>query len=45
MTPMTEKTPMVMPSMVRAERSLFAPIELRAILRISMSGMADDYLR
>ena len=45
MTPMTEKTPMVMPSMVRAERSLFTPIELRAILRISMSGMADGYLR
>ena len=31
MTEMTEKTPMVMPIMVRAERSLFAPSEDRAI--------------
>jgi hypothetical protein len=31
--------------MVRAERSLFTPIEAKAILSISMSGMADDYLR
>ena len=35
MTPMTENTPMVMPSMVRIERSLFTPIEAKAILRIS----------
>src|SRR4051794_639472 len=35
MTEMTEKTPMVMPSMVSAERSLFAPTEASAIVRIS----------
>ena len=31
-TEMTEKTPIVMPSMVSAERSLFAPSEVSAIL-------------
>jgi hypothetical protein len=34
---MTEKTPIVMPSIVRAERSLFAPTEARAILMISLT--------
>src|ERR1035438_962805 len=34
-TPMTEKTPMVMPDIVRNERSLFTPSEPKAIFRIS----------
>src|SRR5207237_1092632 len=38
-TEMTEKTPIVMPSIVRAERSLFAPNELQAILMISRNNM------
>jgi hypothetical protein len=36
---MTENTPMVMPSIVRIDRSLFTPIDESAILRISMSGI------
>src|SRR5262245_65105405 len=39
MTEMTEKTPMVMPSIVSAERSLFAPSEAAAILIISLKSM------
>jgi hypothetical protein len=39
MTPMTENTPMVMPSIVRIERSLFTPIDAKAIFRISMRGI------
>ena len=35
MTEMTEKTPMVIPIMVRPERNLFTPNEARAILIIS----------
>src|SRR6476620_992002 len=47
-TEITEKTPIVIPSMVRAERSLFAPTEARAIVRISRncmkrgSGVVED---
>jgi hypothetical protein len=37
MTPMTEKTPIVMPDIVRNERSLFTPRELNAILRMAHS--------
>ena len=40
MTEMTEKTPMVMPIMVRPERSLFAPNEVRAIVMISRNMIA-----
>ncbi len=36
---MTENTPIAMPNIVRAERSLFTPIEAKAILRISMTGI------
>ncbi len=39
MTPITENTPIVMPSIVRIERSLFTPIEENAILRISTRGI------
>src|SRR5581483_5801885 len=39
MTEITEKTPMVMPSIVSAERSLFAPSEADAILMISPKSM------
>src|SRR5205809_7123521 len=35
MTEITEKTPIVMPSIVNAERSLFAPRDDHAILMIS----------
>ena len=42
MTPMTEKTPIVMPYIVRNERSLFTPSEPRAMRRIS-SGLMVDY--
>src|SRR5208283_3208092 len=45
MTPMTEKTPMVMPSIVRIERSLFTPIEAKAMRRISTSGMGKTGFR
>src|SRR6266487_2744355 len=40
-TEMTEKTPIVMPSMVSAERNLFAPNELQAILMISRNNIVD----
>src|ERR1041385_5956061 len=39
-TEITEKTPMVMPSIVSAERSLFAPSEAAAILIISRNNMS-----
>jgi hypothetical protein len=39
-TEITEKTPMVMPSIVSAERSLFAPSDDHAILIISPKSMA-----
>lgn len=38
-TPMTEKTPIVIPSIVSAERSLFTPKEPRAMRRISVNFM------
>ena len=40
MTEITEKTPMVMPNIVRAERSLFAPSEAAAILMISRNNIS-----
>src|SRR3982074_3840708 len=40
MTEMTEKTPIVIPSIVRLERSLFTPSELNAILIISPNNMS-----
>src|SRR5438128_189770 len=39
-TEITEKTPMVIPNIVREERSLFAPNELHAILMISENNMS-----
>src|SRR5207248_9439209 len=39
MTEITEKTPMVMPSIVSAERSLFAPSDDHAILMISPNSI------
>src|SRR6266516_773062 len=41
MTEITEKTPMVMPSIVSAERSLFAPSDDHAILMISLKSMSQ----
>jgi hypothetical protein len=40
MTEITENTPMVMPSIVSAERSLFAPSDDHAIFMISPNNMA-----
>src|ERR1700676_4219009 len=42
MTPMTENTPIVIPDMVRNDRSLFTPSEPNAILRISFIPERDD---
>jgi hypothetical protein len=39
MTEITEKTPMVMPSIVSAERSLFAPRDDHAIFMISLKSI------
>jgi hypothetical protein len=39
-TEMIENTPMVIPVMVSAARSLFAPNELKAIAMISRNNMA-----
>src|SRR5437867_12866593 len=39
MTEITEKTPMVMPSIVSAERSLFAPSDDHAIFMISPNNI------
>src|SRR4029450_10628991 len=44
-TEITEKTPIVIPSMVRAERSLFAPTEARAIVKISRNCMGKSECR
>src|SRR5579864_245118 len=41
-TEITEKTPMVIPNMVRPERSLFTPNEPRAIVIVSLKRMAQD---
>jgi hypothetical protein len=40
MTEMTEKTPMVIPNIVRPERSLFTPNELSAIVIVSLKRMS-----
>src|SRR4030095_17037721 len=40
MTEITENTPMVIPSIVRLERSLFTPSEPSAILMISVNNMS-----
>src|SRR5438270_12475852 len=42
-TEMTEKTPMVIPNMVRPERSLFTPNELRAMVMISLKRIQLDF--
>ena len=42
MTEITEKTPMVMPSIVSAERSLFAPSDDHAIFTISPNNMVKN---
>src|SRR6266571_2417223 len=39
-TEMTENTPIVMPIIVKAARSLFAPSELSAIFKISLNNMS-----
>ncbi len=39
MTEITEKTPMVIPIIVRAARSLFAPNEASAIFTISLNNI------
>ena len=43
MTEITEKTPIVMPSIVSAERSLFAPSEAAAILMTSLNDMTQKF--
>src|SRR6266542_5058505 len=40
MTEITEKTPIVIPSIVRLDRSLFTPSEPSAILIISLNNMS-----
>src|SRR5580700_8143314 len=42
MTPMTEKTPIVMPDIVRKDRSLFTPSDPKAMRRISFIPEGDD---
>ena len=42
MTEITEKTPMVIPIMVRAARSLFAPSDAKAILIISVNNIVKN---
>src|ERR1700722_8616554 len=42
MTPMTEKTPIVIPDMVRNDRSLFTPSEEKAIFSTSFIAEGDD---
>ena len=42
-TPITENTPIVIPAIVRMERSLFTPNELKAIRRISLMNIAKFY--
>ena len=43
-TEMTEKTPIVIPVMVKAERSLFAPNEVSAIFIISLKRIRNGVL-
>src|SRR5438874_13666938 len=43
-TEITEKTPMVMPSIVSTERSLFAPRDDHAIFMISPNNISNVYL-
>jgi hypothetical protein len=40
MTEMTEKTPMVIPNIVRPERSLFTPNEPSAIVMVSLKRIS-----
>jgi len=42
MTEITEKTPIVIPIIVKAERNLFAPNEVNAILIISLNNMCSE---
>src|SRR5438067_249142 len=42
MTEITEKTPIVIPIIVRAERNLFAPNEVNAILIVSLNNMGPE---
>ncbi len=42
MTEITEKTPIVIPVIVKAERNLFAPSEVNAILIISLNHMCSE---
>jgi hypothetical protein len=42
MTEITEKTPIVIPVMVSAERSLFAPREVSAMAMISRNLMMEN---
>ena len=44
-TPMTENTPIVMPDMVRIDRSLFTASEPMAIRRISESRIGKEFTR
>jgi hypothetical protein len=39
---MTENTPIVIPDMVRKDRSLFTPSEEKAMRRISFIAQGDD---
>ena len=43
-TEITEKTPIVMPIIVSAARSLFAPRDASAILIISLNNILKNYL-
>lgn len=45
MTEITEKTPMVMPIIVRAARSLFAPNEASAIFTVSLNNIVKPEIR
>ena len=40
MTEMTEKTPMVIPNMVKPERNLFTPNEPSAIVMVSLNRIS-----
>ena len=42
MTEITEKTPIVIPIIVKAERNLFAPNEVNAILITSLNNMCSE---
>ena len=43
-TEITEKTPIVIPIIVSAARSLFAPNDASAILTISLNNILENYL-